>query len=443
MPEHANVELTPKSSDQEIKEALREHLRASFKEQQLRTWFDPLGLSYSDEKKSLSLRFPHQFFADWFFKYIREPFEKIFYSLADNDINISYGNLLDVKPHQENFISFVPEKTCTFDSFLVNKKNYFPFVSAREISNQQTVTYNPFIISGTEGTGKSHLIKAIANGLSQSRPGQRFFCCSVDDLHSIYQSFPRNQLQARAQILGFDSLLIDDLQQLEKFDYLQQELISIFNAFHDQRKQMVFGVTGRIACMDFFDSKLKSRLEWGLMVTLKQPDLEIRLNYVEQQSRLRNLNLSKSRCLMLAQHFQNFRALQGIMVKLVAYKELVHSDLTDKDYRQILDSLEDKPVTPLTPERIISCVAQRFQLEPADLESSRRQHQVVLARQVAMYLCRQLLGLSYPRIGSLFGGKDHSTALYAVKKIKELQGTNKDIKNMLTELEETCRTRPN
>ena len=144
--------------------------------------------------------------------------------------------------------------------------------------------------------------------------------------------------------------------------------------------------------------------------------------------------------LHLAQRFQDLRHLRGITIKLMAYKELMNTDIKGRNFYEILKNLEIKPTPPLDAAQIIRVVAHYHELDPEDLKSSKRHHSIVIARQAAMYLCRKLLGYSYPQLGILFGGKDHSTAIYGIKKIKKLQENNKEIKNMLTTLKQKCRS---
>ena len=256
----------------------------------------------------------------------------------------------------------------------------------------------------------------------------------IDDLHELYTS----RTDARKFLVSMHFLAVDDLQEIERYPYLQGELLALFDHFHLHRKQMVFACSGKVAAFTFLTPKLKSRLEWGLTVTLKAPDLDIRTQYVQHRCRERRLDLSKDRVLLLAQRFPDLRNLEGCLLKLWAYRELVHDQISDEEFDNILNYLDDRSVTSLSVEQIIDAVCEHFGLTPEDILSAGRRHELVFARQVAMYLCRRHLGLSFPELGRAFGGRDHSTALYSCRKIEQLQRDDKSIKYMLQALTEKC-----
>jgi chromosomal replication initiator protein len=176
-----------------------------------------------------------------------------------------------------------------------------------------------------------------------------------------------------------------------------------------------------------------------LIVTLKEPDLEIRVGYIQRQARAKRLSLNKEQILTLAQRFTDFRYLQGILLKLFAFKELVKQDLSQKDFEHILANTEEKTTDDLTPKKILSVVAEHFSVHVKDLTGTKRHQHIAHARQVAMYLCRQMLNTSYPALGRAFGGKDHSTVLYSVKKIDQLQEDDFELKQLLKTLKNKCR----
>ncbi len=428
------------------KASLRKHLSKVFSDLELKRWFDPLKVDVSPEEKNVRVAFPHAFFGDWFDKHARGRFEAELTRFFGPGYLVRYEagagqtarqQRLPPKPAQG--VDFPFGHQFTLDNFLVNRKNSFPMASAREVATKGGSAYSPFVICGEAGAGKTHLLRAVANEISKARGIEGIFSGSVEDMSQLYASRFRNDPhKARAHLSSFDHLFVDDLQQIRNHPDLQQELILIFNALHDRRKQMVFACTGRLSSYDFLDPKLKSRLEWGLIVHLEAPDLDIRVRYIQQQLKLRRLQLSQEHILTLAQRFTDFRFLQGILLKLFAFRELMNRDIRDREFEQILSHTEDVSKPALTPEAVVKTVADHFKLPVKDITGSRRHQDVVMARQVAMYLCRKLLGSSYPALGRLFGGKDHSTVLYAVKKIKELQQDDQDMKRLLISLREKC-----
>ena len=307
------------------------------------------------------------------------------------------------------------------------------------MAKQSGSLFNPFIICGRNGSGKTHLLKAIANEISKRVDAARILMTSIDDLKTLYGvRFAGDIYKARTHIYEFDYLFVDDLHHLRKYPELQSELIVIFNHYFEHKKQMAFSCLDKVSGYEFLDPNLLSRLEWGLIVTLKQPDLEVRVAYIQEKAKLRKLALSKEQILTLAQRFKDFRYLQGILLKLFAFKELVKKDLSKKDFVHILNNTEEQSTESLTPDTVMGMVAEYFNLSVRELKGNKRHAHIAQARQVAMYLCRSLLSVSFPALGRVFGGKDHSTVLYSVKKIEQLKEDDADLKQVLRELKKKC-----
>ena len=408
-------------------------LQQAFFAEELDRWHASLGMSVAGDV--LTVRFPHKFFADWFEAQVRARFEQalggtglsIVYQLQDGDRAVVVRErkpLAATLPFGSEFI---------FDNFLVNTKNYFPLASAQEVAQSREVQYNPFVLCGESGAGKSFLLRAIANAKSE-QDGTGIFVAGIEDLHELYTS----RGDARKFLAAMNFLGIDDLQDIARHQYLQGELTALFDHFHTRRKQMVFACSGKVAGYTFLAPKLKSRLEWGLIVTLKAPDLDIRTQYAVARCRERRIDLPKDRLLLLAQRFSDLRNLEGCILKLWAYRELVHDQISDEDFDNILNYLDDRSVTSLTVEQILDAVCAHFSLTTEELLSAGRKQNLVFARQVAMFLCRKLLGLSFPELGRAFGGRDHSTVLYSCRKIEQLQRDDKNIKTMIHALSERC-----
>jgi chromosomal replication initiator protein len=408
-------------------------LEQAFSAEELGRWRSSLAMDVTGDV--LTVRFPHMYFAEWFDGHARKRFED---ALEGTGLTLSYEcrdgsrsrKMREFRPTAAP-LPFGAE--FMFDNFLVNNKNFFPLASAQEVAQSSRAPYNPFVLCGESGSGKSFLLRAIANARSANgRDGIHVAC--VDDMHELYTS----RTDARKFLMSMHFLAVDDLQDIERYPYLQGEFLALFDHFHLHHKQMVFACSGKVAAFTFLTPKLKSRLEWGLTVTLKAPDLDIRTQYVQHRCRERRLDLSKDRILLLAQRFPDLRNLEGCLLKLWAYRELVHDRITDEEFDNILNYLDDRSVTSLSAKQIIGAVCEHFGLSPEGILSAGRRHELVFARQVAMYLCRRHLGLSFPELGRAFGGRDHSTALYSCRKIEQLQRDDKSIKYMLQALTEKC-----
>jgi chromosomal replication initiator protein len=408
-------------------------LAREFPADELGKWRSSLGLCV--ENSVLTVRFPHRYFADWFEYHAKVRFER---ALAGSGLSIAYecrdsgrSRIVRESRFGGQELPFGPE--FVFDNFLVNTKNYFPLASAQEVAQSRKAPYNPFLLCGESGSGKSFLLRAIANAHSE-HVGDGIYVGSIEDLHELYSS----RSDARKFLMSMQLLAVDDLQEIARYRYLQAELLALFDHFHLQHKQMVFACTGKVGGFAFLAPKLRSRLEWGLSVMLKAPDLDIRTQYALLRCRERRLELSRDRILLLAQRFADLRNLEGCLLKLWAYRELVHEQISDEEFDNILNYLDDRAVTSLSVEQILNAVCAEFKLQPEDILSAGRRHDLVFARQVAMYLCRKHLGLSFPELGRAFGGRDHSTVLYSCRKVEQLQRDDKSIKNMLHELSDKC-----
>jgi len=261
----------------------------------------------------------------------------------------------------------------------------------------------------------------------------------MEKFAAVYaEKFRDDIYAARRYFTSRQYMFVDDLQRLKDFPELQEELVVLFNIFHDQGRQMVFSCTGTLGEMTFMEPKLKSRLEWGLIAQLKTQDLDVRVRYVQQQVGLKKVRLTKEQVFMLCQRFPDFRNLQGVLTKLGAYRELMNREVTERDFEQILAHSDDSQGSSLSSDIVLEVVAEHFNLAIKDITGGKRHQKIVQARQIAMFLCRQMLGSSYPSLGRIFGGKDHSTAMYAVKKIQQLQDSNRDTKLLVTELKKKC-----
>lgn len=430
-----------------VKQALREHLLKTCSEQELKRWFDPLGLSLSEDGRQASILFPHPYFVHWFEARLRGRFEAELAGFFGNGCSVQYRSRgFEDRPAARAepapapaVIEFPFDAKYTFETFLPGSRNEFPLRLAREVAARADGQLNPFVICGASGTGKTHLLRAIANEISKRHDRSKIYFCSAAELDPLYRAAAgQDQIQAHSRLLAHEFLFLDDLHQIEKHPALQEQLIVVFNHFSEHKKQMVFCCRDRLAGCAFLDPNLLSRLEGGLIVGLKAPDLEVRVRFVQERCRQKKLPLSKEHVLTLAQRYQDFRYLQGMLLRLLAYRDLVRKNLSERDFDQIIHSSEESTSESLKPEGILAAVAERYNVSLADLTGTRRHQNVALARQVAMYLCRSLLGLSYPVLGRVFGGKDHSTVIYSVSKIEQLQDDDKDLKQVLKELKKRC-----
>ncbi|MEL7640601.1 MAG: DnaA/Hda family protein [Solidesulfovibrio sp.] len=428
-----------------LKNDFRQHLSRTCPEQDLRRWFDPLDLSVSESDQSLCVRFPHAYFAAWFETSAKELFEKEIRRFFGPSLAVRYvgsdgnGPARPPLPALAAAREFPFGHRFTFDTFLANEKNHFPLALSREVAQGGEVRYNPFLICGPPGSGKTHLLRAMANAVSRSKSGNDIFFGSIADIQNRFADAGPHRHETRSAIAASAWLFIDELTDLRRTPELEQELVFLFNAFHDAGKQMVFTSRERVSGCGFFGASLKSRLEWGLMVHLKAPDLDVRLACVEQASRDKRLGMTRDQIATLASRFEGFRQLEGVLLRIEAYRRHTGLDLTEAEFSRHIRLTEDQAAPELSPERILAVCAEHFGLAVADILGQSRRKELVFARQAAMTLCRTLLGMSYPALGKAFGGKDHSTVLYSIRKFQKIQEDDRETKLLFRQLAKKCR----
>ncbi|MGE9984739.1 helix-turn-helix domain-containing protein [Desulfovibrio sp. SGI.169] len=418
--------------------------------QDAESWFE--GLSLHQENDTLRVVFPHTYFAAWFARHKRGVFEAALHRHFTNKAPLRVVYEQGDAPPERDAESGTRHETIdgapgvcngedSFAAFISNAKNAFPLAAAREVAvSALGAAYNPFLLCGRSGTGKTHLLRALATTFA--RRGARVIC------QSAARFCAENAPWARRPELFWeqcDALVLDDMQDLAGQNAWQQKMTACMDACphvgqatanapdHAGPRQMIFAHAGPAQALKILDERLRSRLESGLVVELLEPDLDVRLRYLQTLSKQRRLKLGREQLLYLAQRCSQFRLLQGLLLKVEAFAAMHGRDITPADMENIVRT-GGAEKTPGCRE-ILNEVARGLNLRAEDILGARRRPELVLARQLAMYLCRQKLGLSYPELGRAFGGRDHSTVIHAIKKIKKLLISNKDVQRLVTQLE--------
>ena len=386
-----------------------------------------------DSPETICIVFPHLYFREWFHARIRHDFEHVVFTHSSAIKHIKYDVRLNHKG-SEPFALYQGNGNYHFDNFFHNDKNYFAYISAQKFSLHTQSFLNPFLICGQNGTGKTHLISSIANALFEHHIHEKIFFCTTNELNACYHSKIKSSFEFIKNILEFDCLILDDLQDIQHFKTLQEDIVSIIDRYQEQGKPMVFACCDRLAAQDALNSKLKSRLEGGFMTHLELPDLDIRVRFIRQRCSELSVALTESQILDIAQCCSDFKTLSKVMISILARKDLSGREhVRTRDVRAVIETLSPQP--PMCDARtILNTVAGHFKLDLDTLTSPCRTREVVLARQVAMTLCREMLGHSYAQIGLLFGGKNHSSVLHSIKKIKTLREDDHEMKNVFKAL---------
>ncbi len=328
---------------------------------------------------------------------------------------------------------------CTFENFVVGKPNELAHAAARRVAEGVAeggpVTFNPLFLYGGVGLGKTHLMHAIAWEVKQNNPDARVLYLSAEQFMYRFVSALRfKEMHGFKEMFrSVDMLMVDDVQFISGKDSTQEEFFHTFNALIEQQKQIVISADRAPGEIDGMEERIKSRLQWGLVVDLHPTDYELRLGILQAKAEAQlavhpGVVIGAGVMEFLAHRISsNVRVLEGALTRLFAYASLVGRtidlDMTQECLADILRVSERK----VTVDEILRKVADHYNLRMSDLLSARRARQVARPRQVAMFLAKTLTSRSLPDIGRRFGGRDHTTVIHAVKKIEELKATDSQI----------------
>ncbi|WP_420176967.1 chromosomal replication initiator protein DnaA [Luteococcus sp. OSA5] len=326
----------------------------------------------------------------------------------------------------------------TFETFVIGSSNRFAHAAAAAVSEAPGKSYNPLMIYGESGLGKTHLLHAIGHYVRHYYDRVRVKYVSTEELtNDFINAISDNRTaQFRRTYRDVDVLLIDDIQFLESKIQTQEEFFHTFNTLHNAQKQIVMTSDRPPKLLEALEPRLRSRFEWGLITDIQPPDLETRIAILKRMAATQNLTAGPEVLEFIASKIQtNIRELEGALIRVTAFASLQRQEV-DLDLAQIVlkDLIPEGQEAEVTPQLIMSETAAYFGISMDELTGTSRTHVLVTARQIAMYLCRELTDMSLPKIGQLFGGKDHTTVMHADRKIRELLRERRSVFNQVTEL---------
>ncbi len=327
----------------------------------------------------------------------------------------------------------------SFDEFVVGPSNQFTHAACVSIARSPGANYNPLFIFGGVGLGKTHLLQAVGIEILKQNPEMRVINLSSEEfMNQLINGLRQRDMNAfRAQYRNnCDVLLIDDIQFIGGKDSTQEEFFHTFNALHQTGKQIVITSDKPPKDLPGIEERLQSRFSWGLIADVQPPEIETRLAILEKKAEDDGLMLDKEVGMLLASSIRsNVRELEGTLVRLGAQASLMNHPITLDMARQHLRRMNIEQSRTITVERVITVVADYFNISGSDIRGSRRTRTISEPRQYAMYLARKLTDHSYPEIGRLFGGKDHTTVLAACRKLEKHVETNGTMAGTVTELQ--------
>ncbi len=331
----------------------------------------------------------------------------------------------------------------TFEAFVTGASNRFAHAAALAVAETPARSYNPLFIYGVAGLGKTHLLHAIAHYVHQHFPAHtvRYVSCEafMNDFVDAIRTNTTTTFKRRYR--ENDVLLVDDVQFMEGKEGLQEEFFHTFNHLHGSNRQIVISSDRPPRAIATLEDRLRSRFEWGLITDIQPPDLETRLAILRKKAEREPTHIPDPVLEFIANHIKNnIRELEGALIRVSAYASLTRAPLTIELASAVLgDVMSDSRPRVITAKIIIEATAEMYDFDIEELCGRSRRRPLVTARQVGMYVCRELTDLSYPAIARSFGGRDHTTVIHAVEKIGALMKERRQIYDQVTELIQTIR----
>ena len=326
----------------------------------------------------------------------------------------------------------------SFENFVTGGSNRFAHAAAFAVAEAPAEAYNPLFIYGSSGLGKTHLLHAIGHYAMHLKPRTKVRYVSSEEFTNDFINAIQNNKtgEFQAAYRDVDILLVDDIQFLQGKDQTQEAFFHTFNTLHDHNKQVVITSDLRPKQLNGFEERMLSRFEWGLITDIQAPEFETRVAILRKKAANEKITIPDDVIEYMASRISsNIRELEGTLIRVTAFANLNRQSI-DMDLIQTVlkDSFSIAEGSMISPLEIISATSNYYKISPEDITGSGRQQAVALARQIAMHICRELTDLSLPKIGTHFGNRDHTTVMYATKKISSEMREKRYIYNQVSEI---------
>ena len=414
----------------------------------INTWFDdvtPVALEGDRFVIYSPTRFKRDIIASRYVQFIKKALYELFSS--DFDVTVLTENELESyqKPAAEknNFLPGV--EGYTFERFVVGSSNKFAHAAARAVADNPGRSYNPLYIYGESGLGKTHLLYAIAHTIHEAHPDYKIVYIKgdafTDDLIRAIRE-GRNQ-EFREKYRGADVFLMDDVQFIAGRASTQEEMFHTFNTLYDLNKQIVFTSDRPPKELLRLDDRLKTRFEWGLLADIQPPDYETRMAIIKNKAILMGMELPDFLLRLIAENITaNVRQIEGIINKITAYQDLMGDTISKETVVMAIQGVfkEKSDIVP-TAEVIIDEVCKFYNIEPTILRGQGRAKDISTARQIAMYLIRQMTNLSLKDIGKEFDNRDHTTVLHSIERVEDMTKNDSEKSEIIKDIKANINSR--
>ncbi|HRS96664.1 MAG TPA: chromosomal replication initiator protein DnaA [Smithella sp.] len=422
------------------------------------TWIKPVKI-IAMEDKCVQLAVPNRFFKDWLMENYSSVIKQSLREASGLEVNVDFVLVkhqesspkktentpptahYSAAPKKQNINNTLLNTNYSFERFVVGSCNQFAHAASIAVAKQPAKQYNPLFIYGGSGLGKTHLLNAIGLMANDIHPAMNIMYVSAEEfMNEMINSIRYDRMpKFREKYRNISCLLIDDIHFLAGKDRTQEEFFHTFNTLHDSGKQIVVTSDKFPKDIPNLESRLRSRFEWGLIADIQPPDIETKIAIIEKKIQENKIDLPANVIHYIASHVEsNIRELEGFLVRIGAYASLTGKEIDLDVVKEVLSSIvKQRKNDDLSIEDIMKVIAGKLNIKVSDIKSHNKNKNLVLARQIAMYLSRKHTNYSFPDIGQKIGGRDHSTVIYANNKIANTIKTDDKLKKLVKEIEES------
>ncbi len=411
-------------------------VRDEVPEVEFRTWFSNVSL-LGIEDGAFVIGVPTTFARDWIRSHYSAVIEGALQQLGVAEPRLGFQIVAGKAPEQQDIFSAQPEPVreaapnrppapqlnpkYVFTNFIVGENNNFAHAAALAVAEAPGKAYNPLFLYGDAGLGKTHLMNAVGHAVAERFPSMSIEYVTTEAFTNDLITAIREDrmMQFRDRYRSIDVLLIDDIQFIAGKERTQEEFFHTFNALYESGKQLIMSSDRPPKDIPTLENRLRSRFEWGLITDIQAPELETRIAILAMNAEYRGVKVPPEVIDYIARHVtSNIRELEGALVRAIVYSSMSQQPLNRQTVAKALSDVFAPSDLQLTMADILQKTADHFSVKPDDVKGKSRRQELVIPRQIAMYLIRELTPHSFPEIGSFFSGRDHSTVMYAVNKVQ-------------------------